>query len=164
MIIFQNQWIETLINGIVSRRKCTSRYWVFKCYIRLNLYLRTTWTLKKMIYPKILLKNTILSNSSLSLNRVLWEMPLPSKSPLTLMKFTLVIYLMSQKYLLSLFVYLSNSAETPKKTHTVFFKLCRLNNIKDDFSKNDCEMKYIYMYMYTSRYSFDITEKLLKTS
>lgn len=120
VIIFQNQWIETLINGIVSRRKCTSRYWVFKCYIRLNLYLRTTWTLKKMIYPKILLKNTILSNSSLSLNRVLWEMPLPSKSPLTLMKFTFVIYLMSQKYLLSLFVYLSNSAETPKK-RTRFF-------------------------------------------
>lgn len=127
-----------------------------------NLYLRTTWTLKKMIYPKILLKNTILSISSLSLNSVLWEMPLPSKSPLTLMKFTFVIYLMSQKYLLSLFVYLSNSAETLKNAHVFFLKLCRLNNIKDDFSKNDCEMKYIYMY--TSRYSFDITEKLLKTS
>lgn len=78
------------------------------------------------------------------------------------MKFTFVIYLMSQKYLLSLFVYLSNSAETLKNAHVFFLKICRLNNIKDDFSKNDCEMKYIYMY--TSRYSFDITEKLLKTS
>lgn len=62
------------------------------------------------------------------------------------MKFTFVIYLMSQKYLLSLFVYLSNSAETLKNAHVFFLKLCRLNNIKDDFSKNDCEMKYIYMY------------------
>lgn len=72
-------------------------------------------------------------------------------------------YLSYESKILTFFICLFiKQRRNPKKRTRVFLKLCRLNNIKDDFSKNDCEMKYIYMY--TSRYSFDITKKLLKTS